>query len=62
VAPEQAIDTVTSSYAAVEPPLRAFFAALDDEQKARLLRGLSTSGRGRGKVLAAAGAAFQPPP
>jgi len=44
VAAEQAIDTVTSSYAAVEPPLRAFFAALDDEQKARLLRGLSSSG------------------
>jgi hypothetical protein len=39
VAAEQAIDTVTASYAAVEPPLRAFFAALDDEQKARLLRG-----------------------
>jgi hypothetical protein len=44
VAAEQAIDTVTSSYASVEPPLRAFFAALDDEQKARLLRGLSSSG------------------
>jgi hypothetical protein len=43
-AAEQAIDTVTSSYAAVEPPLRALFAALDDEQKARLLRGLSSSG------------------
>ena len=44
MAAEQAIDTVTSIYAAVEPPLRAFFAALDDEQKARLLRGLSSSG------------------
>ena len=44
MAAEQAIDTVSSSYAAVEPPLRAFFAALDDEQKARLLRGLSSSG------------------
>jgi hypothetical protein len=44
VAAEQAIDTVTASYAAVEPPLRAFSAALDDEQKARLLRGLSSSG------------------
>ena len=44
VAAEQAIDTVTSSYAAVEPPLRTFFATLDDEQKARLLRGLSSSG------------------
>ena len=44
VAAEQAIDTVTASYAAVEPPLRAFFAALDDEQKARLLRDLSSSG------------------
>ena len=40
---ERAIDTVTSSFAAVEPPLRAFFAALDDEQKARLLRDLSLS-------------------
>lgn len=44
LAAEQAIDTVTSSYAAVEPPLRALFAALDDEQKAKLLRGLSPSG------------------
>ena len=44
LAAEQAIDTVTASYAAVEPPLRAFFAALDDEQKVRLLRGLSSSG------------------
>jgi hypothetical protein len=44
VAAEQAIDSVTSSYAAVEPPLRALFVALDDEQKARLLRGLSSSG------------------
>ena len=44
VAAEQAIDTVTSSFATVEPPLRAFFAALDDEQKARLMRGLSSSG------------------
>ena len=35
--------TVTC-HGAVEPPLRAFFAALDDEQKARLLRGLSSSG------------------
>ena len=43
-AAEQAIDTVTSSFAAVEPPLRAFFAALDDEQKARLMRDLSSSG------------------
>ena len=42
-AAEQAIDTVTSSIAAVEPPLRAFFAALDDEQKARLLRDLTLS-------------------
>jgi hypothetical protein len=35
VVAEQAIDTVTSNYAAVESPLRAFFAALDDEQKAK---------------------------
>lgn len=44
-AAEQAIDTVTSSFAAVEPALRAFFAALDDEQKARLMRDLSSSGQ-----------------
>ena len=42
-AAEQAIDTATSSFAAVEPPLRAFYAALDDEQKARLLRDLTLS-------------------
>jgi LTXXQ motif family protein len=45
VAAEQAVDTVTSSFEAVEPSLRAFFAALDDEQKARLMRELSSSGR-----------------
>jgi len=33
---EQAIEIATSTFAAVEPPLRAFYAALDDEQKARL--------------------------
>jgi hypothetical protein len=38
---ERAIDTATSTFAAVEPPLRAFYAALDDEQKARLLRDMS---------------------
>jgi LTXXQ motif family protein len=37
-AAEQAIDTTTSSFAVVEPSLRAFYAALDDEQKSRLLR------------------------
>jgi hypothetical protein len=42
-AAEQAIDTVISNFTAVEPPLRAFFAALDDEQKARLLRDLTLS-------------------
>ena len=40
----QAINTTTSIFAAVEPPLRAFYAALDDEQKARLLRDLTLSG------------------
>jgi len=44
-AAEQAIDTVTSSFRAVEPPLRAFVATLDDEQKARLMRDLSSSGQ-----------------
>jgi hypothetical protein len=41
---EQAIEIATSTFAAVEPPLRAFYAALDDEQKARLLRDLTLSG------------------
>ena len=40
---EQAIDTATATIAAVDPPLRAFCAALDDEQKARLLRDLTLS-------------------
>jgi len=40
---EQAIDTATATFAAVDPPLRAFYAALDDEQKARLLRDLTLS-------------------
>jgi hypothetical protein len=43
-AAEQAIDTATATLAAVEPPLRAFYAGLDDEQKARLLRDLTLSG------------------
>jgi hypothetical protein len=41
---EQAIDAATANFAAVDPPLRAFYAALDDEQKARLLRDLTLSG------------------
>src|SRR6516225_1686917 len=40
---EQAIDTATATFAAVDSPLRAFYAALDDEQKARLLRDLTLS-------------------
>jgi hypothetical protein len=40
---EQAIDTATATFAAVDPPLRGFYAALDDEQKARLLRDLTLS-------------------
>jgi hypothetical protein len=40
---EQAIDTATATFAAVDPPLRAFYAGLDDEQKARLLRDLTLS-------------------
>jgi hypothetical protein len=41
---DQAIDTATSTFAAVESPLRAFYAALDDEQKARLLRDMMHPG------------------
>jgi len=66
---EQAIDTATATFAAVDPPLRAFYAALDDEQKARLLRDLTLS-KSRGKATAppnagsaaVAGEAFQAPP
>ena len=43
-AAEQAIDTATAAIAAVDPPLRSFYVALDDEQKARLLRDLTLSG------------------
>ena len=43
-AAEQAIDTAMETFAAVDPPLHAFYAALDDEQKARLLRDLTLSG------------------
>ena len=39
----QAIDTATATFAAIDAPLRAFYAALDDEQKARLLRDLTLS-------------------
>jgi LTXXQ motif family protein len=42
-AAEQAIDTATATFATVDSPLRAFYAALDDEQKARLLRDLTLS-------------------
>ena len=40
---QQAIDAATATFAAIDPPLRAFYAALDDEQKARLLRDLTLS-------------------
>ena len=43
-AAERAIATATSTFAAVEPPLRELYAALDDEQKARLLRNMTVSG------------------
>src|SRR5262249_23442952 len=35
---EQAIDAASAAFAAVEPALQRFYSALDDEQKARLLR------------------------
>jgi hypothetical protein len=41
---ERAIDAATATFAAVEPALQALYAALDDEQKARLLRDLTLSG------------------
>src|SRR5262245_12229755 len=38
---EQAIDAATSAFAAVEPALKKFYSALNDEQKARLLRDMT---------------------
>ena len=38
---EQAIDAATVAFAAVEPALQKFYSALDDEQKARLLRDMT---------------------
>src|SRR5262245_31173599 len=38
---EQAIDAASAAFTAIEPALQQFYAALDDEQKARLLRDLT---------------------
>src|SRR5262245_60063035 len=38
---EQAIDAASAAFTAIEPSLQQFYAALDDEQKARLLRDLT---------------------
>jgi len=38
---EQAMDAATVAFAAVEPALQKFYSALDDEQKARLLRDMT---------------------
>ena len=43
-AAERAIDTTTSTFDAVETPLRELYATLDDEQKARLLRDMTVPG------------------
>ena len=40
---EKSIDAVSAAFAAVEPALQSFYAALDDEQKARLLRDMMLS-------------------
>jgi LTXXQ motif family protein len=40
---EQSIDAATAAFAAVEPTLQGFYAALDDEQKARLVRDMTLS-------------------
>ena len=39
---EQAIDAARGAFAAVQPALQGFYAKLDDEQKARLLRDMGT--------------------
>ena len=69
-AAEQAIDTVTSSFTAVEPPLRAFFARSTMNRKrgfcATCRRPVSRRwkviARKRAGSAAAAGVLFQPPP
>jgi LTXXQ motif family protein len=38
---EQSIDSATAAFTAVEPALQKFYSALDDEQKARLLRDMT---------------------
>jgi hypothetical protein len=38
---EQAVDAADSAFATIEPELQRFYAALDDEQKARILRDLT---------------------
>src|SRR5262249_62029732 len=38
---EQAIDAATAAFNVVEPALQRFYSALDDEQKARLLRDIT---------------------
>jgi len=43
-AAERAIDTATATFDAVETPLRELYGALDDEQKARLLRDMTVPG------------------
>ena len=43
-AAQQAIDAATAVFAELQPSLQAFYAALDDEQKARLLRDMTLGG------------------
>jgi LTXXQ motif family protein len=38
---EQSVDAATAAFTAVEPALQKFYSALDDEQKARLLRDMT---------------------
>ena len=42
---EQAADAADSAFARIEPALQGFYASLDDEQKARILRDLTLSQR-----------------
>jgi hypothetical protein len=41
---ERAIDAASAAFATVLPALQAFYSALDDEQKARLLRDMTLAG------------------
>ena len=58
---EQAIDAASVAFAAVQPALEGFYATLNDEQKARIVRGMDPAeGAGVAQPERAGGAGFAP--